>query len=70
MSNGETKKSEAAQAAAAGRRDFLKLAALAAPAAVLASTGEAAAGEAPLPEGAAGYRKTEHVKQYLETARF
>jgi len=52
------------------RRDFLKLAGTAAPAAVAAAAiapGEAAAEEAP--EGS-GYRKTEHIKKYLKSARF
>ena len=52
-----------------GRRGFLKLASLAAPAAAVtaATGGEAEAEEAP--QGA-GLRKTAHVKKYLETARF
>ena len=54
----------------ASRRDFLKLAGTSAPAAlavaVVAPT-EAAADEA---SKGSGYRKTEHVKQYLKSARF
>lgn len=59
------KKAETGQS----RRDFLKLAGTAAPAAAaLAALGpeEAAADEA----AGAGLRKTEHVKKYLESARF
>ncbi len=54
---------------AASRRDFLKLAATAAPAAavtVVAGSTEAAAAET----ATAGLRKTEHVEKYLESARF
>ena len=53
------------------RRDFLKLASTAAPAAAVASvagTGEAEAAVADASQ--AGYRKTEHVKKYLDSARF
>ena len=52
------------------RRDFLKLAGTSAPAAVAAmavGTTEAAADEA---VQGSGYKKTEHVKQYLASARF
>lgn len=54
----------------ASRRDFLKLAGTSAPAAVAAmavGTGEAAAEET---TQTSGYRKTEHVKKYLASARF
>jgi len=54
---------------AASRRDFLKLAAAAAPATavtVVAGGTEAAAAET----ATAGLRKTAHVEKYLETARF
>ena len=54
----------------ASRRDFLKLAGTTAPAAavaVAAGTTEAAAEEAP---SSLGLQKTEHVKQYLASARF
>jgi len=57
--------------AAQSRRDFLKLAATGAPAVAVASVavgGKAAAGE--LEETGDRLRKTEHVKKYLETARF
>ena len=54
----------------ASRRDFLKLAGTSAPAALavaaIAPT-EAAADDA---GKGSGYRKTEHVKQYLASARF
>ncbi|MBT8416864.1 MAG: twin-arginine translocation pathway signal protein [Silicimonas sp.] len=52
------------------RRDFLKLAGTSAPAAVAAvavGTTEASADE--VPQGS-GLKKTEHVKQYLASARF
>lgn len=53
-----------------GRRNFLKLAATAAPAAAVTAVagGEAEASEAP-GEGA-GLRKTPHVEAYLASARF
>ena len=51
------------------RRGFLKLASLAAPAAAMTAVPgrEAEAEEAPQGRG---LRKTEHVRKYLETARF
>ncbi len=54
----------------ASRRDFLKLAGSSAPVAAVALAAgaqEASAEEAP---GSLGLKKTEHVKQYLDTARF
>jgi hypothetical protein len=53
-----------------GRRSFLKLAAVAAPATTIAAVkGEQA--EAATPEEAGdGLRNTAHVRKYLETARF
>jgi len=51
------------------RRDFLKLATTAAPAAVVAVTAGTEPAEAAEAAGS-GLRKTEHVKTYLETARF
>ncbi|GMG84235.1 hypothetical protein LNKW23_34500 [Paralimibaculum aggregatum] len=55
---------------AASRRDFLKLAATAAPAAAVAAVAGGTA-EAAAPETAtSGLRKTEHVEKYLESARF
>ena len=56
--------------AAASRRDFLKLATVAAPAAAVAVVSETGTAEAATAEGAAGYRKTEHVEKYLASARF
>ncbi len=56
--------------AATSRRDFHKLATGAAPAvAVVAVTGAGTA-EAASVEGSGGYRRTEHVEKYLESARF
>ena len=54
----------------ANRRDFLKLAATGAPvAAVAAATGTTVqAGE--IEEHSDSYRETEHVRKYLESARF
>ncbi len=55
---------------AASRRDFLKLAGTGVPAAAVAlatGTSDAEAEEVPT---ALGLRKTDHVKAYLETARF
>lgn len=52
------------------RRDFLKIASVgasAAGAAALATTGDAAAEERATE---LGYRKTEHVKAYLDSCRF
>ena len=51
------------------RRDFLKLAGTAAPAAAAAAALSPQAAEAAEMEGE-GLRKTEHVKKFLETARF
>ncbi|MEE8453378.1 MAG: twin-arginine translocation signal domain-containing protein [Limibaculum sp.] len=60
--------------AATSRRDFLKLASVTAPAvAVVAVTGAGtaeAAGARELGSGSGGYRRTEHVEKYLESARF
>jgi len=51
------------------RRDFLKLASAGAAAAGVATVaGSAEAAEAPA--DADGYRKTDHVKKYLESCRF
>ena len=56
--------------AATSRRDFLKLASVAAPAvAVVTVTGTGTA-EAAAVEGSGGYRRTEHVEKYLDSARF
>lgn len=53
------------------RRNFLKLAGVSAPVAVIAATAtpeEAAAAE--LEAAGSGMRKTDHVKAYLDSARF
>lgn len=53
-----------------GRRSFLKLAAVSAPAAAAtAVTGQEAAAAEAEPEGS-GLRNTAHVKAYLDSARF
>ena len=53
------------------RRDFLKLASTAAPAAAVATVAGAGGAEAAPVEGRdQGYRETEHVKKYLDSARF
>ena len=54
----------------ASRRDFLKLTGLAAPAAAVTVVTGATGAEAAVPEPTGGYRETEHVKKYFETARF
>ena len=56
--------------AAASRRDFLKLATVAAPAAAVASVAGSGTAEAAETPGGSGYRKTEHVQKYLDSARF
>ena len=60
--------------AATSRRDFLKLASVTAPAvAVVAVTGTGtaeAAGAMESGSSSGGYRRTEHVEKYLESARF
>lgn len=54
-----------------GRRSFLKLAGVSAPAAaVLATMSPEEAAAAELEAAGDGMRKTEHVKTYLESARF
>ena len=63
----DTKKQDVDQT---GRRDFLKLSALGAAAAgTVMATGSAAAEDAKLVSGS-GYRETDHVKTFYETARF
>ena len=55
------------------RRGFLRLAgfgAVAGGAALVASSDESEAAAAALPEDAAGYRETAHVKTFYDTARF
>ncbi|MCK0104273.1 twin-arginine translocation signal domain-containing protein [Pseudohalocynthiibacter sp. F2068] len=55
---------------APSRRDFLKLAGTGAPAAAAALAISGTDAEAEEVEAGSGLRKTEHVKKYLETARF
>jgi hypothetical protein len=55
---------------AASRRDFLKFATVAAPAAAVAVAAGTVTAEAAVVEDAGGYRETEHVKKYLASARF
>lgn len=54
----------------ASRRNFLKLAAAAAPAAVAVAAGAAPAQAAEEKPSALGLRKTEHVQKYLDSCRF
>ena len=59
------------KAAASDRRDFLKLAGLGAVASgATLIAGDKAEAAAPKSPTAAGYRETEHVKRFYETARF
>ncbi len=53
-----------------GRRAFLKLATVAAPAAAMATVSGEAAAEDLAEQSGSGLRKTAHVKKYLESARF
>jgi hypothetical protein len=63
----ETKKQDVGQT---GRRDFLKLSALGAAAAgTVIASGSATAEQVKSVSGS-GYRETEHVKTFYETARF
>lgn len=63
----ETKKQDVGQT---GRRDFLKLSALGAAAAgTVIASGSATADEVKSVSGS-GYRETDHVKTFYETARF
>ncbi len=63
-------KSDSPQGSNAKRRDFLKLAGLAPVAgAALLVSGAPAKAEQPAPEPG-GYRETEHIRKYYETARF
>jgi hypothetical protein len=55
---------------AASRRDFLKFATVAAPAAAVAAVTGTGTAEAAVVENSGGYRETEHVKKYLASARF
>jgi len=55
----------------ASRRDFLKLTGASVPAAAVAAAGTVApAVAAESGVGTAGLRKTDHVKKYLDSARF
>jgi hypothetical protein len=56
--------------AATSRRDFLKLASVTAPAVAVVTVTGAGTVEAAAVEGSGGYRRTEHVEKYLESARF
>jgi anaerobic selenocysteine-containing dehydrogenase len=62
----ETKKQDVGQT---GRRDFLKLSALGAAAGTVIASGSATADEEK-PVSGSGYRETDHVKTFYETARF
>ena len=53
-----------------GRRDFLKLATTAAPAAVVAATVGASATEAEAATPKSGMQDTEHTRAYFASARF
>ncbi|MEM7508349.1 MAG: twin-arginine translocation pathway signal protein [Pseudomonadota bacterium] len=55
---------------ATSRRNFLKLAATGAPAVAVASVAAAPAGAAEPEEHSESYRETEHVRKYLDSARF
>ncbi|MEL6318958.1 MAG: hypothetical protein AAFR16_15095 [Pseudomonadota bacterium] len=67
----DAKRATERQGDAIGRRGFLKLAAVAAPgAAVAAAAGATPAAAAQERPSSLGYVKTEHVKKYLESARF
>lgn len=55
---------------ATSRRDFLKLAGVAAPAAAAVAVTGSGTAEASAPEVGSGYRRTGHVEKYLESARF
>ena len=52
------------------RRGFMKLASISAPAAVAAVAIGSPAKAAEEPKTELGYRKTEHVKAYLDSCRF
>ena len=53
-----------------GRRNFLKLGAVSAPAAAALMAGSEGAEAAELQDAGEGLRKTPHVKAYLDSARF
>lgn len=54
----------------ANRRDFLKLAATAAPVAAVAAATGTDVQAAEIETHSDSYRETEHVRKYLESARF
>jgi len=56
--------------ARASRRDFLKLASTGAPVAAAVTVAGGTAAAAPAEEEGEGLRRTEHVRKYLEAARF
>ena len=56
--------------AATSRRDFLKLATTAAPAVAVATVAGTETAEADTDQSTGGYRRTEHVQKYLDSARF
>lgn len=58
------------KAKTASRRDFLKLAGAGAPVAAMAVVTGGTDAEAAEQFAGEGLRKTDHVKKYLETARF
>ena len=55
--------------ATAGRREFFRVAGAGAVAGGAAMLGGATEAEAALPEDAAGYRETDHVRRYYDSAR-
>lgn len=53
-----------------GRRSFLKLATVAAPAVVMAAAAPATEADAAAPETATGLQDTAHIRAYYQSARF
>ncbi|MFT7059181.1 MAG: hypothetical protein ACJASV_001688 [Pseudorhodobacter sp.] len=64
------KKTEAEATPNEGRRNFLKLATTAAPAAVAAAALSGTAGEAAAQTKSTGMQDTEHTRAYFASARF
>ncbi len=62
-----TKKDEVAQS---GRRDFLKMATVAAPAVAVAVTGKAAVADTLDQHAGEGLQDTAHTRAYFDSARF
>jgi len=58
------------EAATSNRRDFLKLATVAAPAVAVAMTGKSAAAAEPENTTGKGLQDTAHIRAYYESARF